>query len=51
MIPPERIDAVRQLKLQGLTDKQIAEQLGLSYNQVHYAKQLARLGRYADDSL
>jgi hypothetical protein len=30
-----------------MTDKAIAAELNLTYNQVHYAKQLARLGRYA----
>jgi len=48
MISTERLEAVKRLKLEGLTDKKIAEQLGLTYHQVHYIKQLARLGRYAN---
>jgi orotate phosphoribosyltransferase-like protein len=50
MIPKDRIDLVRKLKGKGLTDIQIAKQLSLTYHQVHYAKQLARLGKYSDDS-
>lgn len=47
-IPPDRVEQVRQLKAQKLPDRVIAEQLGLTMNQINYIRSLHGIGgRYA----
>jgi hypothetical protein len=40
----DRIEAVRQMKADGLADRVIAEQLGLTMHQVLYVRQVYGIG-------
>jgi 5-bromo-4-chloroindolyl phosphate hydrolysis protein len=45
---PETIQKVKFLKKQGVSDRLVAQELGLTIHQIHYIREKHRLGRYAN---